>query len=107
MAAPASLGSERQCCFRKSVDARFVAPAGGVEEWPLHEHELLAAGLHLPLLRHRPWGWKQRSFMALLGCSSSLSVTRKAGDTSGGSALPVQILGSQLVGCHCARAPGA
>ena len=71
--------------FHKNIDVYFMILAGGILEWPLCEYESLTIGLYLPLLHHRPWDWKQCSFMVLLG--HSLSTMYKTGDSSGGCVL--------------------
>ena len=82
---PTLMESEWYRRFRKNVDFYFTIPAGGIKEWNSSQYESLTIGFYLPLLRHRPWDWKQCGFVVSFG--RSLSSMYKAGDASGGSVL--------------------
>jgi hypothetical protein len=71
--------------FSRVVDFYFVIPAGAIPEWPDHMHEPLTIGIFLPLLRVKPWCWRNVPFLVPLG--RALSGLYKEGDPAAGTLL--------------------
>lgn len=64
--------------FRRIVDCYFTIPAGTFPFWPANMHEPLTVGIYLPLLRFRPWDWRQVPF--LVRFAYSMQAMCKKGD---------------------------
>jgi hypothetical protein len=97
--------------FNRVVDLYFVLPAGAIPEWSPNMHEPLTIGLFLPLLRVKPWCWRNVPFLVPLG--RALSGLYKARDPAAGALLRkfwhvcgrVAHLPERLV-CEVLQAPG-